>query len=150
MVGPHFFAGEEDMDCLAWPPLRTVKEHVHVKQFMVNEIRRLKCDPGGRKIGAAQQQIDIARVANGPFILARHPLGNRIASDHRVRHAGAVERPGGPAQTLLDSFRCHERPFPANRCDNYVGHEYLLLSSPNAVAMNVTILPPINSAFSGA
>src|SRR3569623_1619303 len=105
-----------------WPPLRPVQKHIDAEALAINEAGWRKSSFHELQVGAANQDIDIPRVANGPFIDSADPLGNRVATDHCVRDASLFERSSRTVQPLLHPFGCHERPFPA-RNDWCLWHE---------------------------
>ena len=68
---------------------------------------------GRRQIGAAKQDVDVARVADGVFIDAADPLGDGIAAGDGIGDAGMVQRLRGAAQPLLDLLSRYQRSLPA-------------------------------------
>lgn len=74
LVWADFLTREEDVDRVAGLGGGTVQEQVSSGSVLVNKAGLLECGPGGRKVVAADEDIDIAGVANGRFEPERKDL----------------------------------------------------------------------------
>ena len=111
------------MDSTAWFALRPVDEGIDVEEFVINEPDRFETGSCGGKVRTPDQDIDVARIADGVLVNPGDPLGDGVATGDGVRHAGRIEGSGRSAQPLLDLFRCHERPFPTDGFDCCFRHD---------------------------
>ena len=114
VVPSNFLTGVEEMDSAARFALRSVDERIDVEEFVIDKADRFKTGSCRGKVRASDQDIDVARIADGVLVNPGDPLGDGVAADHRVRNSGRVEGAGCSAQPLLDLFRRHERPFPTD------------------------------------
>ncbi len=97
---------------------------------MINEADGFESGFDRREVGTTNEEIDVLGIADRVLVDAGHPLGDGIAADDGVRHAGRVQRAGCPSQPFLDFFRRHQRPFPTNRFDCRLGHDSLPVTPP--------------------
>ena len=123
VVPSNFLTGVEEMDSTARFPLRPVDEGVDVEEFVIDEPDPFKTGPRRGKIRTPDQDIDIARIADGVLVNPGDPLGDGVATDHRIRDPGLIEGSGGSSQPLFDLLRCHERPFPTDGFDCCFRHD---------------------------
>ena len=79
------------MDSTAGFALRPVDQGIDVEKFVVNKPDRFKTGCCRGKVRTSDQEIDVARIADGVFIYACDPLCNGVATDHRVGDPGRVE-----------------------------------------------------------
>jgi len=111
------------MDSTAWLALQPVDEGIDVEELVINKPGRFKTGSCRGKVRASDQDVDIARIADGVLVDPADPLGDSVATDHRVRNSGRIEGSGGSTQPLTDLFRCHERPFPTDGFDCCFCHD---------------------------
>ncbi len=123
VVPSNFLTGIEQMNSTAWFALRPVDERIDVEEFVINKPGRFKTDPCRGKVRTSDQDIDVARIADGVLVNPGDPLGDGVATDHRVRNSSRIERACGPAQSLFDLFRRPERPFPTDGADRCFCHD---------------------------
>ncbi len=107
----------------AWFALRPVDERIDVEEFVIKKTGRFKTGPCRGKVRTSDQDIDVAGIADGVLVNPGDPLGDGVATDHRVRNSSRIPRAGGPAQSLFDLFRRHERPFPTAGADRCFCHD---------------------------
>ena len=93
------------------------------RSSIIDEADRFKTGSCRGKVRTPDQDIDVARIADGVLVDPADPLGDGVATGDGVRYAGRVERAGCPAQPLFDLFRCHERPFPTDGFDCCFCHD---------------------------
>ena len=93
---PNFFAGEDEMDAITRFALWTVGEGIDVEDMMVDEAGSFQRRAGGRQIGTPDEQIDIARGADGAFVNSADPLGDGISTGDGIEDAGGIERASRP------------------------------------------------------
>src|ERR1017187_9298853 len=105
------------MDSTAWFALRPVDERIDVEEYVIDKSDRFKTGSCRGKVRTSDQDIDVARIADGVLVNPGDPLGDGVATDHRVRDSGRIKGSGGSTQPLFDLFRCHERPFPTDGSD---------------------------------
>ena len=117
------FAGEQEMNPGARFALRPVDESINSEDVMINEAGGFERGSDGGQIGAPDQQIDVARRADGVLVDPADPFGDGIAAGDGVTDLGRLEGAGCPAQPLFDLFRCHERPFPTAVFDRRFCHD---------------------------
>src|SRR4029077_75261 len=111
------------MDSTAWFALRPIDEGIDVEEFAKNEPDRFKTGSCRGKVRTSDQDIDIARIADGVLVNPGDPLGDGVATDHGMWDSGRIEGSGAPTQPLFHPFRRHERPLPTDGLDCGFCHE---------------------------
>ena len=61
------------------------------RSFVINEPDRFKTGSCRGKVRTSDQDIDVARIADGVLVNPGDPLGDGVATDYRVRDSGRVE-----------------------------------------------------------
>ena len=88
VLRPNLLAAKEQMNRVLHASVGPVEECINVQDLDVDPACRfhgfLRCI----EIAAANQDVHIACVAYGSVVDASHPLGDRVAADDCVRHAG--------------------------------------------------------------
>ena len=130
VVSPDFFPGEQKVDPAAGFALRSINEQIDVEDLLINKANRFERGPNHRKVSALNQDVDIARIADGIFINPPDPFGHSVATGDSVRHTGRIERASRSAKPFLDLFRSHERPLPTDRFECWFRHDNRSLEPP--------------------
>ena len=100
MIGPQLLAGEKQVNRLARLAVRTIAKHHHIEQLPVYEAGLLQRDRDLGQIVAADQEVDVARVANRSFVDGRHPRSDGVSADDRERYADSRQSRRCPHQSF--------------------------------------------------
>ena len=94
----HFFAGKNEMNCGGGSAFGPIQKHIHAEAVAMDEPRRFESRFRGSQVLSADQNIDVARVADGVFIDAADPLRDGIAAAELISQLLPMEKNGTPTK----------------------------------------------------
>lgn len=100
----HDLFGEGQMNRVARARGRRVEEEVEAGGLAIHEPSGFKGGLRGGEVFAADEQIDILRVADGGLVDGGNPGGDGVVADHGVRNVGGAEGGGRTQQALAHEF----------------------------------------------
>lgn len=103
-------ARRQDVYRVAGLRIGSVEEHVDARDVPSDEAHGLKRALGHIQVMPAHQNADVLRVPHGSRIDLGDPGGNRIAADHRVRHARGFQRRSGAEESFAYQFHGKHHP----------------------------------------
>ncbi len=91
LMRTDFFTGEDNMNGIPRFRLGAVEKKVHPRAVAIDKVGFFQSFFHRFQVGAADEDVHIARIARGGFIDARHPSRNRVPAGHSVSDAGPLQ-----------------------------------------------------------
>jgi len=87
---------------------------MHAEDFAILHADRSRRFLRSRQIGIADQQVDVFRGSHGRRVFRRHPQGNRLPADQRMRNADGGQRLRDALQSVGNVVEGHLVPLPGS------------------------------------